>query len=82
MDVKVFSKEGILYQEEKVESVILPGEEGKLGILPGHTYLVCLLKKDKLRIKKANSLKSFELKDKSLAEVLPNKVNIYIFNKM
>lgn len=34
--LKVFSPEGLLL-EEMVTSVTLPGEEGELGVLPGHT---------------------------------------------
>ncbi len=34
--LKVFSPEGLLF-EEMVTSVTLPGEQGELGVLPGHT---------------------------------------------
>ena len=60
---------------EKVDEVEVPGAEGYLGILPGHTPLVAALKVGELWYRKGAE-KSFLSIAFGFAEVLPDRVTI------
>jgi len=61
--------------QEEVEEVVLPGTEGYLGVLPGHTPLLTSLKPGELAYRKAGSWKrSFVAW--GFAEILPGGVSI------
>lgn len=49
----IVAAERVVYTDD-VDSVLLPGVEGELGILPGHTPLLTVLKPGVLRVKKGD----------------------------
>jgi F-type H+-transporting ATPase subunit epsilon len=59
--------------EVEVEEVILPGYEGELGILPGHTPLLAILKVGELRYRSGDHLERMVI-SWGFAEVLPDRV--------
>jgi F-type H+-transporting ATPase subunit epsilon len=62
---------------ETVDEVQLPGWDGALGILPGHTPLLAMLKPGELWYRKGHEKTHFVL-DFGLAEVLPDRVAILV----
>ncbi len=62
---------------EEVDEVQLPGWEGALGILPGHTPLLAMLKPGELWYRKGQD-RTFFVLDFGMAEVLPNKVTVLV----
>ena len=62
---------------DEVDEVQLPGWEGALGILPGHTPLLALLKPGELWYRKGQE-KTFFVLDFGMAEVLPDKVTVLV----
>jgi F-type H+-transporting ATPase subunit epsilon len=56
-----------------VDEVVLPGYEGELGILPGHTPLLAMLRVGTLRYRVGNTLERIVL-SWGFAEVLPDRV--------
>lgn len=59
--------------ETQVDEVILPGYDGELGILPGHTPLLALLKIGELRYRTGNTVSRLVI-SWGFAEVLPDRV--------
>ena len=62
---------------DEVDEVQLPGWEGALGILPGHTPLLAMLKPGELWYRKGQDTTFFVL-DFGMAEVLPDKVTVLV----
>jgi F-type H+-transporting ATPase subunit epsilon len=60
---------------DQADSVILPGENGQLGVLPGHLPLLTSLSVGELRVVKGSSERSFVVEG-GFAEILPNRVSI------
>ena len=59
--------------EIDVDEVVLPGYDGELGILPGHTPLLAMLKIGQMRYRNGNSMERLVL-SWGFAEVLPDRV--------
>lgn len=59
--------------EAQVDEVILPGSDGELGILPGHTPLLALLKIGELRYRTGTTVNRLVI-SWGFAEVLPDRV--------
>ena len=59
--------------ETQVDEVILPGSDGELGILPGHTPLLALLKIGELRYRSGTTVNRLVIAW-GFAEVLPDRV--------
>jgi F-type H+-transporting ATPase subunit epsilon len=59
--------------DAQVDEVILPGSDGELGILPGHTPLLALLKIGELRYRSGNVVNRLVI-SWGFAEVLPDRV--------
>jgi len=59
--------------EVEVDEVILPGYEGELGILPGHTPLLAILKVGELRYRSDGQSERMVI-SWGFAEVLPDRV--------
>ena len=53
LNVSIYSKKGSLFNGE-VDFLLAPGVEGILGIMPGHTTLISLLKEGDIVLKKEN----------------------------
>lgn len=60
LKVDVVNAEESLFSGD-AEFVALPGIEGELGILPGHTPLITLIRPGLVRIKKGSDLKEEEI---------------------
>jgi len=60
---------------EDVDEVVVPGEEGYLGVLPGHTPLVATLKDGDLWYRKGQEKTHVPIGG-GFAEVLPDRVTI------
>jgi F-type H+-transporting ATPase subunit epsilon len=59
--------------EIDVDEVILPGYEGELGILPGHTPLLAMLKIGQMRYRNGANVERLVI-SWGFAEVLPDRV--------
>jgi F-type H+-transporting ATPase subunit epsilon len=62
---------------DDVDEVQLPGWEGALGIRPGHTPLLAMLKPGELWYRKGQE-KTYFVLDFGMAEVLPDKVTVLV----
>jgi F-type H+-transporting ATPase subunit epsilon len=72
IQLEIVTPERLAYAEE-VDSVVLPGTEGELGVLPHHAPLVSTLGIGELRIRKGGAEESFAIVGGFL-QVLPDKV--------
>jgi F-type H+-transporting ATPase subunit epsilon len=70
--LEIVTPEKLAYEDE-VESVVLPGSEGELGVLPHHAPLVSTLGAGELRLRKGGQEESFAIVGGFL-QVLPDKV--------
>jgi F-type H+-transporting ATPase subunit epsilon len=70
--LEIVTPERLAYSDT-VDSVVLPGSEGELGVLPHHTPLVSMLGVGELRIRKAGLEESFAIVGGFL-QVRPDKV--------
>lgn len=70
--LEVVSPDGRIFTDD-VESVVVPGIEGELGILPQHTPLVTALGTGELRIRRAGTVQ-YMLISGGFVEVRPDKV--------
>jgi F-type H+-transporting ATPase subunit epsilon len=70
--LEIVTPEKLAYEDE-VDSVVLPGSEGELGVLPHHAPLVSTLGAGELRLRKAGQEESFAIVGGFL-QVLPDKV--------
>jgi F-type H+-transporting ATPase subunit epsilon len=60
---------------EDVDEVVIPGEEGEFGVLPGHAPLLAALRTGVLWYRKGAE-KTYAFVDGGFAEVLPDRVAI------
>ena len=72
LQLEIVTPEKLAYQDE-VDSVVLPGSEGELGVLPHHAPLVSTLGAGELRLRKGGTEESFAIVGGFL-QVLPDKV--------
>ncbi|HET9497863.1 MAG TPA: F0F1 ATP synthase subunit epsilon [Candidatus Limnocylindria bacterium] len=75
--LEVVSPDGRVFTDD-VDSVVVPGIEGELGILPHHTPLVTALGTGELRIRQAGTVQ-FMLISGGFVEVRPEKVVVMAF---
>lgn len=61
--------------DTQVDEVILPATDGEIGVLPGHTPLLALLKIGELRYRTGNTVSRLVI-SWGFAEVLPDRVII------
>jgi F-type H+-transporting ATPase subunit epsilon len=59
--------------EVDVDEVVLPGYDGELGVLPGHTPLLAMLKIGQLRYRTGGTMQRLVI-SWGFAEVLPDRV--------
>ena len=74
LHLEIVTPDSKIYDEE-VESVVLPGAEGEMGILPMHVPLMTQLQPGELRISKQGKTTSLAIGE-GFAQVLPNKVSV------
>ncbi|MDQ3168750.1 MAG: ATP synthase F1 subunit epsilon [Acidobacteriota bacterium] len=72
--LEIVTPEKMLVRED-VDEVVVPGEEGYLGVLPGHTPLLATLKGGDLWYRKGQEKTHVEISG-GFAEVLPDRVTI------
>jgi F-type H+-transporting ATPase subunit epsilon len=72
IQLEIVTPERLAYSE-MVDSVVLPGSEGELGVLPHHAPLVTMLGVGELRIRKGGAEESFAIVGGFL-QVLPDRV--------
>ena len=72
IQLEIVTPERLAYSDT-VDSVVLPGSEGELGVLPHHAPLVSMLGVGELRIRKAGQEESFAIVGGFL-QVRPDKV--------
>ncbi len=72
LTLEIVTPEKLAYEDE-VDSVVLPGVEGEIGVLPHHAPLVSMLGVGELRIRKGGSEESFAIVGGFL-QVRPDKV--------
>ncbi|MGH2473788.1 MAG: F0F1 ATP synthase subunit epsilon [Candidatus Limnocylindrales bacterium] len=72
LTLEIVTPERLAYSDE-VDSVVLPGSEGELGVLPHHAPLVSMLGVGELRIRKDGNEESFAIVGGFL-QVRPDKV--------
>jgi F-type H+-transporting ATPase subunit epsilon len=75
--LEVVSPDGRVFTDD-VDSVVVPGIEGELGILPHHTPLVTALGTGELRIRQGGTVQ-FMLISGGFVEVRPEKVVVMAF---
>ena len=75
LTVEIITGERIVYRQDEVDSVVAPGSEGALGILPGHAKLVSLLAQGELKIRHGGDEEYFAVFG-GFIEVTDNKVII------
>jgi F-type H+-transporting ATPase subunit epsilon len=74
ISVEIRTPEALILQDD-YESMVLPGFEGELGILPGHAALAVQLKSGTIRLKRAGKIETRSIAG-GFAEVQPTKVSI------
>jgi F-type H+-transporting ATPase subunit epsilon len=72
LQLEIVTPEKLAFQDE-VDSVVLPGSEGELGVLPHHAPLISTLGAGELRLRKGGEEESFAIVGGFL-QVLPDKV--------
>ena len=72
--LEIVTPEKMLVRED-VDEVVVPGEEGYLGVLPGHTPLLATLKGGDLWYRKGQEKTHVEIAG-GFVEVLPDRVTI------
>lgn len=75
--VKLVLPSELIYSGEG-DFVVVPGEEGELGILPGHTPILASLKAGKVKIIKDKKEKIYFIKG-GILEVSQNRVSIIAY---
>jgi F-type H+-transporting ATPase subunit epsilon len=74
MQVEILSPDKNLFKGEAT-ALLLPGSDGKLGVLNNHAPLIATLQKGQVKITTAEGEKVFDVND-GVVEVLKNKVII------
>jgi len=64
-----------LFLKEDFEFVVLPGESGELGILPGHSRLFSLLKQGTIRLVTGETTRKY-IVNSGVAYVEPSSIKI------
>ena len=72
LQLDIVTPERLAYSDE-VDSVVLPGSEGELGVLPHHAPLLSTLGLGELRIRKAGEEEAFAIVG-GFVQVRPDKV--------
>jgi F-type H+-transporting ATPase subunit epsilon len=76
-NLEIASHEGVLYSE-KCDFVVVPTATGEIGILRGHTPLISVVSKGRVRVYKGGSLvKEIEV-NSGFVEVTQHHTNILL----
>jgi F-type H+-transporting ATPase subunit epsilon len=61
----------------EVKSVVLPGESGSFGVLPGHQPLLAALRPGRVKVRRSGGEETFSVAG-GFVEVLPGRVNVLV----
>lgn len=75
LNIDVVSAESEVFSGQAL-FVVLPGESGELGVMPGHTPLITRIKPGTVRIKMADGAEEMVFVAGGILEVQPNKVTV------
>src|SRR5579864_3844652 len=73
ISVRIVTQEELLFEDDAVDMIIIPGSEGEIGVLPHHAPLLTTLGCGELRIKKGIAEESFIIFG-GIAEIRPGHV--------
>ena len=73
LHVEIVTQEGKLFEEPEATMVIIPGEDGEMGVLPHHAALLTTLRPGELRVRRGNAEESFIVYG-GVVEVRPDRV--------
>lgn len=75
--LSIVTPEKIFYEAE-VKSLILPGSEGYMGVLPDHAPIITILKPGKLQFRDSDDKLQIMAVSKGFLEVSRNKANLLV----
>jgi F-type H+-transporting ATPase subunit epsilon len=73
LHVEIVTQEGKLFEEPEATMVVIPGQEGEMGVLPHHAALLTTLKPGELRVRRGKAEESFIVYG-GVVEVRPDRV--------
>lgn len=76
MLIKIIAIDKVIFEGE-AEAATIPGKDGQLTILPHHIPLITLLKQGKIKLRKGEEEKFFEIEE-GILEINPKEVNILV----
>ncbi|CAA6801485.1 MAG: F0F1 ATP synthase subunit epsilon [uncultured Campylobacterales bacterium] len=77
MKLEIVSPSGVIYEGEAT-MVILPGKEGELGVLAGHSSLLALLQSGTIEISYQDGKKDLVAIDWGYAKINPQSISILV----
>ena len=78
----IVNPEKFIYEDEKVNFVVLPARMGEMGVFKRHTPLISSLKEGKIKIKKTTGETEEFYINSGFVEILPGKITVLTgFNK-
>lgn len=77
LHLEIVTPDGLIFSND-VKMVVLPGQEGEFGVLPGHASLVSLLKIGLVDIENLDGSHDLVAIDWGYAEVSEGKVDILV----
>ena len=75
--VKILNPDRVVF-DDKITSLVVPCENGYLGVLADHAPLVANVVAGTVKIRKDEETKTFTIQDKGFLEVLHNEATIFL----
>jgi F-type H+-transporting ATPase subunit epsilon len=75
LKLEIVTPESVTFSDE-VDSVVVPGEEGELGVLPQHVPVMAKIQPGELRYSKGGEGEKFLAVGNGFVEILPSRVSI------
>lgn len=75
LKLEIVTPERVTFSDE-VDSVVVPGEEGELGVLPQHVPVMAQIKPGELRYSKGGEAEKYLAVGNGFVEILPSRVSI------
>lgn len=77
MNVAIITPNNTLFEGKEIQSVILPGKDGKFELLENHAPIIAALKEGEIVIRSSASTEKIKIKN-GLVECLKNEVSILV----
>ncbi len=77
MKVAIITPNNTLFEGNEIQSVILPGKDGKFELLENHAPIIATLKEGEIVIRSSVSTEKIKIKN-GLVECLKNEVSILV----